>query len=120
MFSVVETQKGSKAIHFQENFYRLQKSNKNGSTRWICTNRTCSSSLTIKNEIILVARGIHNHSNLKRSIPIMKTVREIRQEVCDNVSKPIGQIYNDHVAKYVNTSLIVFFFIFFLHLFREK
>ena len=95
--SIVETQRRYKAIHFQKNIYRLQKINKNGTTRWICTNRKCSSSLIIKNESILSARGIHNHSSVKRSIPVMKTIRKIRQEVCENVSKPIGQIYNDHV-----------------------
>jgi hypothetical protein len=110
MYSVVQTQKGFKAIHFQENFYRLQKSNKNGTTRWICTKRQCSSSLTIKNETIQVVRGTHNHGNLKRSVPIMKVVDEIRHAVCNNVSKPIAQIYNEHVSQYVNTFFFLFSF----------
>lgn len=118
MYSVVQTQKGFKAIDFQENFYRLQKSNKNGTTRWICTKRQCSSSLTIKNETIQVVRGTHNHDNLKRSAPIMKVVGEIRQEVCNNVCKPITQIYNEHVSQYVNT--IFFFFLSFYHLSRDE
>lgn len=101
MYSFVSTQKGSKAIRFDDNFYRLQKSNKNGTTRWICTNRLCSASLTINNEIIQVVRGTHNHNSIQRSIPIVKIIDDIRNEVCDNISKPIPQIYNDRVSQYV-------------------
>jgi len=102
MYSLVETQKGSTAIYFQGNFYRLQKKNKNCTTRWICTNRKCSSSLTMKNEIIEVIRGKHNHSNVKRSIAIIETVKQIRHGVCDNLSKPVTQIYNEFVSDYVD------------------
>ena len=62
MYSVAFTQKGSQAIHFADNFYRLQKSNKNGTIRWICTNRQCSAPLTMKTDIIEVVRGTHNHN----------------------------------------------------------
>ncbi|CAF4099861.1 unnamed protein product [Adineta steineri] len=92
--------KKSKAIHFRENFYRLQKTNKNGTNRWVCTKRQCSASLTIKNNTIQAIRGAHNHGNLKRSPSIIKTVTNIREKVCTNVSQPITQIYNEAVSDY--------------------
>ncbi|CAF2576298.1 unnamed protein product [Rotaria sp. Silwood2] len=96
----VTTQKGSRAIYFRQNFYRLQKRNKNDPERWMCTNRHCSSSLITKNKTIQSVRGTHNHGNVKRSLSIIKTVDKIRQEVCDSPSKPITQIYNDAVSTY--------------------
>src|SRR5690348_15139503 len=99
MYSTVQTQKGYKAIRFNDHIYRFQKSNKNGSTRWICTNRRCSASLTMKNDIIDVVRGTHNHNSIERSISIIKVIDEIRNEVCSNTSKPIPQIYNEHVSQ---------------------
>ena len=53
--------------------------------------------------MIQVVRGIHNHNNQKRPVLIMKVVDEIREEVCNSISKPIVQIYNEHVAEYVST-----------------
>ncbi|CAF1279589.1 unnamed protein product [Adineta steineri] len=100
MYSIIKTQKKSKAIYFRENFYRLQKTNKNGTDRWVCTKRQCSSSLTIKNNTIQAIRGAHNYDNLKRSPSIIKTVTNIREKVCTNVSKPITQIYNETVSDY--------------------
>ena len=101
MYSIVETQKGSKAIHFQQNLYRLQKTNKNGTASWVCTNRRCSSSLTINDEKIQKIRGKHNHSSIKRSLSILDMVNGIRQEVSENLSTPITQIYNQAVSEYV-------------------
>ncbi|CAF4229260.1 unnamed protein product, partial [Rotaria sp. Silwood2] len=100
MYSVVDSQKGSNSIHFQDNLYRLQKCNKNGSTRWVCTNRYCSSSITIRNEIIQSQRGKHNHTNVKRSVSIIKAVKAMRQEVRNNISKPVTQIYSEFLSEY--------------------
>ncbi|CAF1001687.1 unnamed protein product [Adineta ricciae] len=100
MYSIVDSQKGSKVIRFQDNFYRLQKYNKNGSVRWICTNRYCSSSITIRNEKIENQRGQHNHNKVQRSASIMKTFKDMRQEVRNDVGKPVTQIYTEFVSAY--------------------
>ena len=101
MYSFVSTHKGSKTIRFNDNYYRLQKTNKNGTARWICMNRRCSASFTMNNEIIEAVRGTHNHNSIQRSMTIVKVIDEIRNEVCENVSKPIPQIYNDRISQYV-------------------
>ncbi len=101
MYSIVDSQKGSKVIHFQDNFYRLQKNNKNGTTRWVCTNRLCSSSITIKNEIIQKIKGQHNHNKIKHSVSVIKVIKEMRHEASHNISKPITQIYSEFVSEYV-------------------
>ena len=116
MYSVVDSQKGSNVIHFQDNLYRLQKCNKNGSTRWVCTNRYCSSSITIRNEIIQNQRGQHNHNNVKRSVSIIKAVKDMRHEIRNNISKPVTQIYSEFVSEYVNRTCIFFFL---RHIFRD-
>ncbi|CAF4013728.1 unnamed protein product, partial [Rotaria magnacalcarata] len=100
MYSIVKTQKGSTTIYYQQNYFRLQKTNKNGSNRWVCTNRQCSSSLILKKGLLQKVRGSHSHSNIKHSLPIIKKIAEIRQEVCNSPSKPIPQIYNDAVSQY--------------------
>ncbi|CAF1532648.1 unnamed protein product, partial [Rotaria magnacalcarata] len=94
------TQKGPTAIYFENNFYRLQKQNKNGTKRWVCTNRSCSCSLLIKDERLQIVRGQHNHTNEKPSLSIIQTIDNLRQTVCSNVSKPITQIYNEILSTY--------------------
>ncbi|CAF1380158.1 unnamed protein product [Adineta ricciae] len=100
MYSIVDSQKGSKVIRFQDNLYRLQKHNKNGSIRWICTNRYCSSSITIRNQTIENQRGQHNHDKVKRSASIMNAFKHMRQEVRNDVGKPVTQIYTEFVSEY--------------------
>ena len=109
MYSIVDTQKGYKAIHFQQNLYRLQKTNKNRTARWVCTNRQCSSSLTINGEKIQKIRGKHNHSSIKRSLSILEMINGIRQEVSEHLSTPITQIYNRTVSEYVAKTISDFF-----------
>jgi hypothetical protein len=109
MYSFIESQKGSKGLLYENNLYRLQKNNKNGTSRWVCTNRKCSSSLTLKKEKIYKVRGIHKHNNVRTSLSITNVVKEIREEVCINVSKPITQIYNETVSQYVNRITLLFF-----------
>ena len=108
MYSIINTQKGSKAILFQQNFYRLQKHNKNGTCRWVCTNRLCSCSITMNEKKIQAIRGIHSHDNVQRSLSVIQTVQEIRQEVQNDLNKPIPQIYYQMVADYVNKYLAFF------------
>ncbi|CAF2073333.1 unnamed protein product [Rotaria magnacalcarata] len=100
MYSLIRTQKGPTAIYFENNFYRLQKQNKNGTKRWVCTNRSCSCSLLIKDERLQIVRGQHNHTNEKPSLSIIQTIDNLRQTVCSNVSKPITQIYNEILSTY--------------------
>lgn len=112
MYTIIQTQKGYKAILFRQNLYRQQKVNQSGSVRWVCTNRKCSSSITIYNEKIKAIRGFHNHTNIDRSPSIIKAVQNIREKVTQNLTKPITQIYNETVANYVNMNqnYILFFY----------
>lgn len=103
MYSIITTQKGSKAIYFENNLYRLQKKNKNGTHRWVCTNRSCSCCLIIKDETLQLIKGKHSHTTQKLSLSVIQAVHEMRQKVCHDPSKAITQIYNEVVSTYVIT-----------------
>lgn len=102
MYSIIKTQKGYDAILFEENMYRKQHTNRNGSTRWVCTNRSCACSLTIRNNTIEKKRGIHKHDKLERSLSVINTINDIREKVSENFKVPVSQIYNEAVANYVS------------------
>ncbi|CAF2141488.1 unnamed protein product, partial [Rotaria magnacalcarata] len=100
MYSIVTTQQGSKAIYFDNNLYRLRKRNKNGTGRWVCTNRLCSCCLIIEDENLQFTRGDHNHESQKISLSIIQVVHQIRRKVCNDLLKPITQIYKESVSTY--------------------
>ncbi|CAM4815341.1 unnamed protein product, partial [Rotaria magnacalcarata] len=100
MYSIVTTQQGSKAIYFDNNLYRLRKRNKNGTGRWVCTNRLYSCCLIIEDENLQFTRGEHNHESQKISLSIIQVVHQIRRKVCNDLLKPITQIYKESVSTY--------------------
>lgn len=70
-------------------------------------------------DVIEVVRGTHNHNDMKPAISIIKVIDEMRNEVCTNISKPILQIYNEHISQYVKTK-VFFVFIFVILLETNK
>ncbi|CAF4242159.1 unnamed protein product, partial [Rotaria magnacalcarata] len=42
--------------------------------------------------------GDHNHESQKISLPIIQVVHQIRRKVCNDLLKPITQIYKESVS----------------------
>jgi len=61
-FTWSTTQKGERAISYNNYLYRLKRENLNGSFVYVCTIKSCTCSITVKNDTILKCKGTsHNH-----------------------------------------------------------
>ncbi|CAF4101754.1 unnamed protein product [Rotaria sp. Silwood2] len=52
-FAWLTTEKGEKAILYNNYLYHLKRENKNTSSRYVCTFKSCSRSITLKNNVII-------------------------------------------------------------------
>ena len=56
------TQKGEKAVLHNKYLYSLKRQNKNGSSIYSCTSKSCYCSIVLKNNLIIKTNGeTHNH-----------------------------------------------------------
>ncbi|CAF1129795.1 unnamed protein product [Rotaria magnacalcarata] len=61
-FAWSTTEKGEKAILYNNYLYHLKRENKNTSSHYVCTFNSCSRSITLKNNVIIKSNAEnHNH-----------------------------------------------------------
>ena len=61
-FTWSTTQKGEKALLCNNYLYRLRRENQNGSFIYVCTTKSCSRVITLKNDAIIKCDVTsHNH-----------------------------------------------------------
>ena len=61
-FTWTTSQRGEKAILYNNYLYRLKRKNQDGSAIYICTFKLCSRALTLKNNAIIKSNcDKHNH-----------------------------------------------------------
>jgi hypothetical protein len=61
-FTWSTTERGEKTILYNNHLYGLRRENKNGSFVYICTFKSCSRTVTLKDNTIIKSNGLdHNH-----------------------------------------------------------
>ena len=61
-FTWSTTERGERAILYNNNLYGLRRENKNDSVVYICAFKSCSSTITLKDDTIIKSNGSdHNH-----------------------------------------------------------
>jgi len=83
-FLRTKTSKGTLAILFEQNLFRLHFVNKSLSERWICTKFKCYCTILLENDKIISINGKHNHRRERRcgttdSIPCNDASDDIEQ-----------------------------------------
>ena len=69
-FTWSTTEKGEKAIRYNDYLYRLKRENQNGSVVCVCTIKSCGRLITLKNGVIIKSDGkTHNHAPKLSFIP---------------------------------------------------
>ena len=100
-FNRTETERGAAAIQIGTDLYRVQKQNKNGTTRLKCTSERCSASITMQDDKVLAIRGLHNHKERQLSFHIGELVKELQKTAAADIRTPIPQIYDRFAKKFV-------------------
>ncbi|CAF1406860.1 unnamed protein product [Rotaria sordida] len=61
-FTFSTTQKGEKAILYNNYLYRMKRESQKGISLYVCTNKSCTRSVTLQNDTIIKCNGItHDH-----------------------------------------------------------
>ena len=83
--------------------FRVQKHNKDGTVRWICTNERCNASLTLRNNKIIRIVNQHCHGDRLLLFHVGEAVNEFKKAVVNDLLTPIPQVYDRFVKKFVRS-----------------
>ena len=96
------TEKGGKAILYNNYLYHLKRENKNGSSIYVCTFKSCSRAITFKNNSIIKSNGPnHNHAP-KLPENVQTVLSGLKRRILTDIDQPITKIYEDEVKKFVS------------------
>ncbi|CAF2885444.1 unnamed protein product [Rotaria sp. Silwood2] len=94
-FTWSTTQKGERAILYNNYLYRLRRENQNGSFIYVCTAKSCPCAITLKNNVIIKKNSTnHNHAP-KLTENVENVLNELKRRVLTDVDQPIGRIYEE-------------------------
>ncbi|CAF4422397.1 unnamed protein product, partial [Didymodactylos carnosus] len=105
-FSRIKTEKNQDGILYKSYLYRLKRSNKNGTEKWVCTRNCCSCSITIKDDVIIGSSGIDDNGthypmhDPKLPENVLSCVSSIKKRILEEPTTPIPQIYDQQVKKF--------------------
>ena len=101
-FTWSTTQKGEKAIRYNDYLYRLKRENQNGSVVYVCTIKCCGHLITLKNDVIIKSDSrCHNHAP-KLSNNVQAVLTRLKRRVLIDDDQSIGKIYDEEVKKFVS------------------
>lgn len=101
-FTWSTTEKGEKAILYNDYLYRLRRENQNGSLTYVCTFKLCSRTITLKDNVLLKTNGgNHNHD---RKLPenVQAVFCGLKRRVLADIDQPVTKLYEDEVKKIVS------------------
>ena len=103
-FTWSTTERGEKAILYNNYLYGLRRENKNGSFVYICTFKS-SRTITLKDNIIIKSNGsVHNHDpKLPESVQVL--LCRLKRRVLSDFDQPVRKIYEEEVKKFVSNFL---------------
>jgi len=98
------TQKGEKAVLHNKYLYSLKRQNKNGSSIYSCTSKSCYCSIVLKNNLIIKTNGeTHNHDP-KLAENVQTAFSRLKRRMLDDVDQPVTKVYEEEVKRFVSAS----------------
>ncbi|CAF0865369.1 unnamed protein product [Brachionus calyciflorus] len=93
-------------IVFKNYKYWWRKDNKDMSSRYVCSERTCYSSLTIKNKTVVKEAGRHHHEPLDNAeIASLQATQELKKEIVTDLSKSVQSCYNNKQVELLQSKM---------------
>ena len=101
-FTWSTTERGENAILYNNHLYGLRRENKNGSFVYICTFKSCSRTITLKDNTIVKSNGSdHNHGpKLPENVQVV--LCGLKRRVLTDSDQPVGKTYEEEVKKFVS------------------
>ncbi|CAF2716925.1 unnamed protein product [Rotaria sp. Silwood2] len=88
-FAWSTTKKGEQAILYNNYLYHLKRENKNTSSLYVCTFKSCSRSITLKNNVIIKSNDENHNHEPKLSENVQRVFCGLKRRVLDDVDQPI-------------------------------
>jgi hypothetical protein len=96
-FTWSTTGRGEKAILYNNYLYRLKRENKNGSLIYLCTFKSCSRILTLKDNVLMNPNGEKHNHDPKLSENVQDVLCGLKRRIITDIDQPITKIYDDKV-----------------------
>lgn len=97
-FSLTESNKGGSILHKDGHRYRISKTNKNLTSVWICTTKTCKASVTLNiSKDSVIRETSHTCMPDYKEEHVAKAVSECRKRV-RTCMKPIPTVYEETMS----------------------
>ncbi len=104
-FSWSTTERGDKAILYNNYLYGLKRVNQNGTLIYVCTFKSCSRAITLNNDAIVKSNSLnHNHAP-KLPENVQAVLTGLKRRILIDIDQPVLQLYEEEVKKFVSTSL---------------
>ena len=91
-FTWSTTERGEKAILYSNYLYGLRRENKNGSFVHICTFKSCSLTITLKDNTIIKSNSSDHNHDPKLSESVQALLCGLKPRVLSNFDQPVGKI----------------------------
>ncbi|CAF1564340.1 unnamed protein product [Didymodactylos carnosus] len=99
-FTWSTTERGEKAILYNNYVYGLRRENQNGSLVYICTFKSCSRTITLKDNEIIKSNGTTDNHDPKLPENVQAVLSGLKRRVLTDINEPIGKIYEEEVKKF--------------------
>jgi FLYWCH zinc finger domain len=100
------TEKGVKAILYNNYLYHLKRENKNGSLIYVCTFKSCSRAITLKNNVIIKSNGGNHNHDPKLPENVQAVYCGLKRRILTDIDEPVTKLYEEEVKKFVSDCLI--------------
>ena len=97
-----QTNRGTKALMYKNQKYRIRCSNKNGSEIWVCCNKSCDVSIVVHDNVIKRYPRQHLPNELHHTSQIRDLLEQIYKETKDDLLEPVTEIYQRNLISHVS------------------
>ena len=104
-FTWSTTERGDKAILYNNYLYGLKRVNQNRTLIYVCTFKSCSRAITLKNDAIVKPNGVNHNHDPKLPENVQTVLTGLKRRVLTEIDQPVSQLYEEEVKKFVSTSL---------------
>ena len=101
-FTWSTTQKGERAILYNNYLYRLRCKNQNSSLIYVCTSKSCPCVITLKNNAIIKLNCTNRNHDPKLIKNVQNILAGLQRRILTDVNQTIGKINEEEVKKFVS------------------
>ncbi|CAF1313218.1 unnamed protein product [Rotaria sp. Silwood1] len=99
-FTWSTTEKGEKAILYENYLYRLKRENQNGSLIFVCTSKWCHCAITVKNDLIIKSKAGNRNHDPKLPENVQRVLCGLKRRILTDIDQPVTKIYEEEVKKF--------------------